>query len=221
MNLLRTSGTLLLALQLATLNGCKKTGPAGPAGSAGPDGATGLTSLIRISENQVTEDCPQGGLTVYSGVDKNKNNILEDSEVDQTKNVCNGVTNPADKQIFLPIEQYGANTTSTDGVVVGGLLKFSPGNYPGVDSIIMVANPYVGDVNNTSHLELYNRTDNQPIPNSLLSSGTLLDGLSFQETGNLLHNFPDKEIHVGFRVRSATQGKFAASGSVYLVLYRR
>lgn len=34
--------------------------------------------------------CPAGGIMVKTGIDKNRNNILDSSEVDKTKYVCNG-----------------------------------------------------------------------------------------------------------------------------------
>jgi hypothetical protein len=76
---------------------------------------------------------------------------------------------------------------------------------------------------------LYDRTDNITIPGSTLSSDKLF--LTFQnndyppgtyfQSGNLYNSLPDKEIDLGFILRSKIDGKSALSGNAYLVLYRK
>ena len=166
-------------------------------------GTEGLQSLIDMQALESNQSCPQGGIIVKSGIDKNRNNVLDANEVDNTKYVCNGQNGQsgADKQTFLPI-YWSANTTSTTPIIGGELLKFSKKNYVGVDSIILVANPYVADQTNTAEIEVYNMTDNVPIANSKIVTNNLFSSTGFLQTGNLYSAFPDKEIRVGISLKS-------------------
>lgn len=215
MNLSKLSIFFIYFFTALTFFSCKKV--VGPKGETGVDG---YTSLIKITSFVPNVACTNGGITIQSGVDKNKNNILDSSEIDQTEDVCNGADGSSDKQIFLPIPNAGSNTSSSTPVITGSLIKFNKDNYAGVDSIIFVADPYVADVSNTSIVELYNITDGEIITNSKLSSSSLFNQRSFIQTGNLYNNLPGKEIIIGIRQYSAKEGFFAASGSSYLFLYR-
>lgn len=196
---------------------------------------TVLTSLIAIEDSPGSPACPAGGIIIKTGVDRNQNNILDSLEVDTTKYVCNGenghegpmgqdgqdgLDGNTDKQIRLKLE-FGGNTTSATPVIGVALIKFSKKNYVGVDSIILVANPYVADQTNTAIVELYNITDNEPVSNSMLTSNNLYSDTGYWQTGNIYNGLPDKEITLGLSMRSANQGMFAASGLCYLLLYRR
>ena len=158
-------------------------------------------------------------MIIESGVDKNKNNILDSLEIDQKQTVCNGVSAEQDSVIFLPIPNASSNTTSVNPVITGDLIKFKKSNYPGVDSIIFVASPYVGDITNSSVVDLYDITDRQTIVGSSLSSNSLFNS-DFIQSGNLFNNISDKEITLGISQHSSNQGFFAASGTAYLFLYR-
>ena len=186
-------------------------------------GQDGLNSLIDIQNFSSNSSCPSGGLAIKSGLDKNRNNILDSNEVTNTKYLCNGQNASSDKQILLPIN-FSANTTSTIPVIGGELVKFSKKNYPNVDSIILVANPYIGDATNTAIVELYNITDNVPITNSIIISSNLPGNTTirpFLLSSNVYNSLPDKEITLGISLKSGSQGKFAASGTCYLILYRK
>jgi hypothetical protein len=102
----------------------------------------------------------------------------------------------------------------------GELLKFNKHNYPGVDSIILVCNPYVGDVSNTANVQLYNLTDNVPIAGSSLTANNLYSA-KFIQTANLYNNLPDYDITLGVSLFSSIEGKFAATGTCYLFLFRK
>lgn len=202
-------------LFLFWFSSCKKI--AGPKGDAGIDG---YTSLIKITPFASNSSCINGGLLVQSGIDKNRNNILDSMEIDNTESVCNGAVTGGDKQIFMPIEGSGSNTTSTTPVITGSLVKFSKTNFVGVDSIILVADPYVGDPSNSSIVNLYDITDGQVISGSTLTSNNTANN-KFIQTGNVYKNLPDKEITLGISQSSLKDGFFAGSGSCYLFLYRR
>lgn len=202
--------TASVGLLLLTLS-CKK------------QGLEGLKSLINIEDSHNTQTCPTGGIVVKSGIDKNKNNILDSNEVDDTKYVCNGQNGQngtSDKQIILPIN-FSANTTSTTPVAGAGLIKFSKRNYVGVDSIILASNSYVADAANTAIVELYDVTDKAIVMNGMIRSNNLYSPDVYLQTGNVYNYLPDKEITLGISLKSEKQGMFAASGSCYLILYRK
>jgi hypothetical protein len=126
-----------------------------------------------------------------------------------------------DKQIMLTLDFF-ANTTSIDGVIGLGLIKFDKRNYVGVDSIIFVSRPYSGDINSKSIVELYNISDNLSINNSLLESNQPLQENNYLESGNLFSMLPEKEINLGIRIRSEKEGSFAGVyNNSYLFLYRK
>lgn len=89
----------------------------------------------------------------------------------------------------------------------------------------MVANSYVADVQNTAIVELYNITDNITdniaVTNGKITTSNLFNSNGYLQTGNVYNALPDKEITLGISLKSGNAGMFAASGSCYLLLYRR
>jgi hypothetical protein len=65
-------------------------GPAGPPGQNGPMGSPGLTSLLDQAPEPPGDHCPGGGVRLRSGLDLNRDGVLQDSEVAQVSYVCNG-----------------------------------------------------------------------------------------------------------------------------------
>ncbi|MEL6916391.1 MAG: hypothetical protein AAFO99_01545 [Bacteroidota bacterium] len=53
------------------------------------DGENGLNSLINIIEEPISENCPNGGFKIETGIDINTNGILESDEVQATNFICN------------------------------------------------------------------------------------------------------------------------------------
>ena len=187
-------------------------------------------SKINLIETEPSEDCPNGGIMIQSGLDKNQNEILDSSEIDQTEVVCNGATgangeggsgsNDPDKQIVIPLNMMTANTGSSTPIVVGSYPFFSKLNYPGVDSIVFVGQPYINpQETNSVIVELYDLTNNRPIANSAISSNQGLGG--FTVSKNIYSSLPDEEITLGISIRSEHEGMFAGIYTLYLYMYRR
>lgn len=177
-----------------------------------------------ITSEPASSNCPTGGLNIKSGIDKNNNNKLDSNEVENTKYICNGTNGGYDKQIVLEIINGGGNTTSTNGFIGGELIKFNKANFTNVDSIVFVSTSLYcddTDVNPGAILELYNITDNLPIANGKLISSKSFANRGFQQTNNLYNFLPDKEVTLGIRLSSKTQGAFAGVYTSYLVLYRK
>lgn len=125
-----------------------------------------------------------------------------------------------DPQVVIDMGDM-ANTTSTDPVTVAALIKFSKKNYPGVDSIVFAANAYVANSNNTSHVQLYNMTTNQPIGNSEIIANGLYNDTLYLRSSNIYKSLPEDEVMIGVQLRSGIPGMFAGTGKCYLYLYRR
>lgn len=60
----------------------------GSNGNNGAAGANGLISLVKVSDEPKGDNCSKDGIKVESGLDSNKNNILDSSEVISTSYVC-------------------------------------------------------------------------------------------------------------------------------------
>ena len=65
------------------------TGPAGPEGQPGTPGAPG--SLVNVTPEPAGANCPAGGQRIDVGADTNGNGVLDASEVQPPRYVCNGV----------------------------------------------------------------------------------------------------------------------------------
>lgn len=75
---------------LVALAGCD--GDNGKDGTNGIDGSNGLNSLVKQSFVPVGNvNCLNGGVRIDSGIDANRSETLEDSEIDSTEYVCSPV----------------------------------------------------------------------------------------------------------------------------------
>lgn len=79
-------------------------GTNGQDGENGQDGANGLNSLTNTEVLQAGSDvCAQGGLAIHTGLDDNRDGILNDDEVDATQTLCGSeVLASADRNMSLP-----------------------------------------------------------------------------------------------------------------------
>ena len=57
-------------------------------------GEDGQTSLSRIGQLYGTNGCENGGFSIQFGIDSNQNQVLDDEEVSDIKNICNGAEGP-------------------------------------------------------------------------------------------------------------------------------
>lgn len=65
-------------------------GAMGAMGLPGAQGAPGLNALIRVLQESAGANCVEGGVRIDTGIDDNRNQMLEVFEIDQTAYVCNG-----------------------------------------------------------------------------------------------------------------------------------
>ncbi len=224
---LGTDGDFYLNTTTVQLFGPKTSGNWGPGttlkGIAGATGSPGLKSLIDLDYFSGSTGCPAGGVIVKSGIDQNNNNVLEAIEVDHTKQICftQSSTVPLDKVIIFPFS-FSGNTSSTTGVYGGDFINFNKDNYTGIDSVILICEPYVfqGGLGNTATVELYNLTSNTPIANSTIITGRTYT-VGFLNSANVYNYLPAQDILLGVRIKSGINGQSVGSGKCYLYMYRR
>ena len=82
-------------------------GTDGADGTDGTNGVAGDTSLIRQSTEPPGANCEAGGLKVESGIDTNRNNVLDDEEVTTTTYLC------------TPTQQSAIGGHCNDGILSG------------------------------------------------------------------------------------------------------
>lgn len=81
----------VVLLVLGVLGGAVGCGSRGAQGLPGAAGAGGLTALLATATEPPGIHCLQGGLAVKTGIDQDRNGVLDDAEVTSTAFVCNAV----------------------------------------------------------------------------------------------------------------------------------
>jgi hypothetical protein len=198
------------------------------------NGQPGTKSLMTVTVEDPGTNCTSGGYKLESGSDVNNNNVLDASEIGSAKYICNGNDGGGFDKVTVLDFGYASGTSSSDWTIAqygGGLdlYNFNINNYPGVDSVVFTAFLGTYDVNSKCSVELFNKTDNVPINNSILESNRYVGGspadppYEMKQTGNIYHDLPkNKEITLTFRIKSETEDVQVLSGfSCYLYLYKR
>jgi len=182
----------------------------------------GFNSLVDLQETAPGIDCINGGIVVKSGLDKNRNNLLDTDEVTGVKSVCNGqngTSTPTDKQVILSDYTGGNTTTSTTtGDIYATFPDFDKNNYQNVDSIIFCATAW--SYGPKALIELYNISDGVVIDNSLITATESFNNRKIHKSSNILNNLPTSKKEIGVRIRSAAAGN-TALGMVYLIIYKK
>jgi len=55
-------------------------------------GSNGYNSLIRIADELAGVNCQAGGKAITTGMDQNRDSVLDDNEISLTQYICNGIT---------------------------------------------------------------------------------------------------------------------------------
>ncbi|MEZ4461971.1 MAG: hypothetical protein R3E66_20070 [bacterium] len=85
------------------------------AGVTGAEGTSGGTSLIRITPEAAGATCPAGGQIIEAGIDDNNDGTLEDTEVDASTSICNGLDGQDGAASLLNITAEGAGANCAEG----------------------------------------------------------------------------------------------------------
>lgn len=105
---MKTKIFTICTIVIYALNGCSKEGP------------IGKKSLIDMAIETKGENCSSGGFKVLSGIDLNDNNILDDSEVQSMKYICNG-NNGTNSLLNISQESVGVNCLTGGYKVTTGI----------------------------------------------------------------------------------------------------
>lgn len=91
--------------------------------SCGEDGLEGINSLVSVTEEPAGSNCEIGGVKITSGLDTNRNNILDASEITDTQFVCNSpqVTDGTSSLINVTPEPIGTNCENGGFKIENGL----------------------------------------------------------------------------------------------------
>lgn len=118
------SGAITLACLLA---GCSLDGDNGQAGKDGQNGSNGLNSLIKHSTVALGHaECLLGGKRIDSGLDKNNNNQLDDTEINQTSYLCQP-SNFASSGVTLPYSVL--RNDIVNAAMPGNMMEIRNGGY--------------------------------------------------------------------------------------------
>ena len=144
------------------------------------EGDAGQSSLLNLIPEPPGANCASGGIKVVSGIDANRDNVLEDNEIQNVKYVCNGNNGSSDKQVILyfPANGIAYETSSAAGQIdsLEVINNFDISNYTNADSITFSSYLQTTDPNVSDTLDLYDLTNNTVINNSTLTSdSTSLD----------------------------------------------
>jgi hypothetical protein len=219
--------------------GCEKEGLDGINGTDGTNGNNGVNgiegkkSLVDLVTEPKGVNCSSGGLKITSGIDLNNNNILDATEIQNTKFVCNGVDGAYDKQLTFKLFDL---ISSPNGAALesinkynsgyGGIVKFNIDNYINIDSAILVAydltarNSFNGvTVPETMKLELYDCKNSKVIIGSEIISGEIPQGNSVFSK-NFAANLPHEDIELGIKLTKSADF-YAETKDVVLILNRK
>ena len=154
----------------------------------GVDGQDGLGSLVSVMDEAAGANCPSGGQAVRSGVDSNRDGLLQPEEVTATDYVCNGATG-ADGQPGLTSlvrqEDAAPGDCPFEGRVVMTGLDEDRDGY--LDDAEVQATSYVcnGEPGAPAHASLFELLD-EPAGVNCPSGGTqVLTGLDTNDDGLL------------------------------------
>ena len=187
-------------------------------------GDVGQSSLLNLIPEPPGANCAAGGIKVVSGVDANRNNVLDDNEIQNVKYVCNGNNGSSDKQVILyfPANGIAYETSSAAGQIdsLEVINNFDISNYTNADSITFSSYLQTTDPNVSDTLDLYDLTNNMVINNStLISDSTSLD---WKTTSiNFLDILPHTPIKLGIRQKSGQEGTVVRYYLPMLTIYKQ
>lgn len=108
------------------------------------EGPDGLTSLTDLSDEVPGEKCAAGGYKVETGIDRNRDEVLDSSEIQQTEFICNGISGGRGddgttiSELRLKIFGGMGAGSITPVLQKDDLIKFNINNYRQMDSVIFL-----------------------------------------------------------------------------------
>lgn len=169
----------------------------------------GLNSLISTDIEMNGENCASGGIKISTGLDVNRNNILEKDEVSFDNFICNGEGEGGDihldkltrLEIGSPNVNSCGNTWFLTPYETFTLVDFNKLDYDNTSSIIFVPGMFGGGSGNTVTAQLYNVTDSIPIKNTFIQH--FVPEYEFKYSENIYDDLPDYPITLGIRTKNS------------------
>ncbi|GEM_PF-3823667 len=87
------------------------------AGTGSGDGTDGLTSLISVSDEPPGANCTDGGIKIETGLDSDRNGLLDPEEVESEAYVCNGSSGTDGLESLVSVSSEPAGTNCESGGV--------------------------------------------------------------------------------------------------------
>lgn len=190
----------------------------------GDDGINGNNSLMNIVPETAGTNCSSGGFKILSGIDLNKNNILDINEIQNTQYICNGDDGGYDKQIriYFPANGYGYGTSSINGSIesIECISNFDISSYLNADSIVFGSYLNTWNTNVSCTIDLYDMTNGNVINNTTLTSKST--SWEWKMTSiNFLDELPKSPITLGIRMKSQNEGTTVGYYLPMITIYRK
>lgn len=190
----------------------------------GTDGINGNNMLMNVIPEAAGTNCSSGGHKIISGIDLNKNNILDSNEIQNVQYICNGDDGGYDKQtrIYFPNNGYSYGTSSVNGSIVNMecLFDFDISNYLKADSIVFGSYLSTSDAEVSCIVELYDITNSKVIANTSLTSRST--EWEWQTTSvNFIGDLPVGAITLGLRMKSQNEGIYVNYFLPMITIYRK
>lgn len=188
--------SILATIAIFTLTNCEK------------EGKEGIKSIFKISTISPNADCLNGGQKIESGLDKNRNSLLDDSEVESTSYICNGTNGSNGTNGMNSLTNI--TEVSASSVCEAGGFKIDVGldnnrnnilDADEIESTRYICNGINGDYDKQimfKFSQVYNASKDTVI-NSIQNSGS---GIRFFNKNNYTNI--DSAVFVAFDIKTAT-----------------
>jgi hypothetical protein len=128
------------------------------------------------------------------------------------------------QQTYIALaETYGSDSTTPYAYAYYRVPAFDIREYLGVDSVVLICEPYILSGTGSIEARLYDFTDNKAIGGSLVSGATpanLSQNYPFVRSANFIDSIPRKPIDLGIEVNVTSLPTTGVIAESYLILYR-
>lgn len=170
------------------------------------NGIDGNLSLVKITDEPDGANCENGGIKINSGIDSDNNGILEESEIDSTKYVCNGIGGISEVILDFNYSNFdGTNSTTGKVSNLFRINDFDLDNYSDFNFAKFSASIRSTDITASCIIELYDFSSNTVIAETLIQTNQT--SLTFVEnTVNFFDMLPTNSTDLGIKIRSSIEG---------------
>jgi hypothetical protein len=143
-------------------------------GDQGEIGPTGFNSLFAIVTEPAGVNCPNGGIRISAGSDKNSNDTLDDSEITSTSFVCNGIDGLT--TLTTVMTEPAGNNCSTGGVKINSGVDSNKNNLLDAPEIKSTTYSCNGEDGKTSLITILQEPIGMNCPNGGVKISSGVDG---------------------------------------------